>query len=215
MSTPAPFTSEDFAHRMARAAEQARDAGLAGLVVAPGPDLVYFTGYAPMISERISVLVINVARDPVMLVPSLERSGAAGAPGVAAIALSAWSDGEDPYRATAGLLDATGRYAISDSAWALHLLGLQRRAAAVGLRLDDRGAPDAARDQGRRRARATDRRRRAVDGCFEEIIRSRFEGRREREIAADLATLLREHGHSRVDFTVVGSGPTEPTRTTS
>ena len=207
MSTPAPFTSEDFAHRMARAAEQAREAGLAGLLVAPGPDLVYFTGYAPMISERISVLVINVARDPVMLVPSLERSGAAGAPGVAAIALSAWSDGEDPYRATAGLLDATGRYAISDSAWALHLLGLQGALPQSGFVSMTEALPmlraikDA--DELERLTAAG----RAVDGCFEEIIRSRFEGRREREIAADLATLLREHGHSRVDFTVVGSGP--------
>jgi D-alanyl-D-alanine dipeptidase len=207
MSTPAPFTSEDFAHRMTRAAEQAREAGLAGLLVAPGPDLVYFTGYAPMISERISVLVINVARDPVMLVPSLERSGAEGAPGVAAIALSAWSDGEDPYRAAAGLLDATGRYAISDSAWALHLLGLQGALPQSGFVSMTEALPmlRAIKDDdelGRLTAAG-----RAVDGCFEEIIRSRFEGRREREIAADLATLLREHGHSRVDFTVVGSGP--------
>jgi hypothetical protein len=35
----------------------------------------------------------------------------------------------------------------------------------------------------------------------------RFAGRRETEIAADLAALLRKHGHSEVDFTVVGSGP--------
>jgi len=35
----------------------------------------------------------------------------------------------------------------------------------------------------------------------------RFEGRREIDIGTDLAALLREHGHSQVDFTVVGSGP--------
>jgi Xaa-Pro aminopeptidase len=35
----------------------------------------------------------------------------------------------------------------------------------------------------------------------------RFAGRTENEVAADLATLLRKHGHSQVDFTVVGSGP--------
>ena len=34
-----------------------------------------------------------------------------------------------------------------------------------------------------------------------------FAGRRESEIAADLAGFLRDHGHSQVDFTVVGSGP--------
>ena len=59
------FTTEGFARRMARAADQARDAGLAGVLVTPGPDLVYFTGYTPMaITERITMLVINVSRDP-------------------------------------------------------------------------------------------------------------------------------------------------------
>ena len=35
----------------------------------------------------------------------------------------------------------------------------------------------------------------------------RFAGRTESEVGADLADLLRKHGHSQVDFTVVGSGP--------
>jgi Xaa-Pro aminopeptidase len=34
----------------------------------------------------------------------------------------------------------------------------------------------------------------------------RFAGRPESEVAADLAGFLREHGHSEIDFTVVGSG---------
>ena len=47
----------------------------------------------------------------------------------------------------------------------------------------------------------------AADASLEEIVGVRFAGRTEREIAADLAGLLRRHGHSQVDFTVVGSGP--------
>ena len=34
-----------------------------------------------------------------------------------------------------------------------------------------------------------------------------FAGRKETELGADLADLLRKYGHSQVDFTVVGSGP--------
>jgi D-alanyl-D-alanine dipeptidase len=34
-----------------------------------------------------------------------------------------------------------------------------------------------------------------------------FRGRRELDVAADLDRLLRAHGHGRVDFTIVGSGP--------
>ena len=51
---------EDFAWRLGRGAEQAREAGLTGLLVTPGPDLLYFTGYAPIaITERITMLVID------------------------------------------------------------------------------------------------------------------------------------------------------------
>ena len=47
----------------------------------------------------------------------------------------------------------------------------------------------------------------AADASFEQIAKVRFAGRRESEIAADLAGFLRDHGHSEVDFTVIGSGP--------
>jgi len=122
-----PFTTEDFAWRMDRAASQARDAGLSGVLVTPGPDLLYFTGYSPIaITERITLLVISTARGPAMIVPILERPDAETAAGTTAVALSDWTDGQDPYEATAKLLDGQGRYAISDSAWAMHLLGLQQ-----------------------------------------------------------------------------------------
>jgi Xaa-Pro aminopeptidase len=207
-TAPAAFTTEDFARRIARAANQARDAGLTGLLITPGPDLVYFTGYSPIvIAERITLLAINVARDPAMIVPTLERSDAAAAPGAATVKLSDWTDGDDPYQATAGLLDADGRYAISDSAWAMHLLGLLEvlpgsRYVSMTTALPMlRAIKDA--DELERLAAAGA----AVDACVEEISRVRFEGRRETDIGADLAALLREHGHSQVDFTVVGSGP--------
>ncbi len=53
-SSPAPFTADDYRARMRRAARAATDAGLAGLLVAPGPDLVWLTGYAPPRSPNAS-----------------------------------------------------------------------------------------------------------------------------------------------------------------
>ena len=123
---PVPFTADDFAARRARAAEVGREAGLAGLLMTPGPDLMYLTGYAPVaITERITMLVIPVTGDPTMIVPKLERPDAENAVGAAGLQLVDWSDGSDPYEATGRLLAGTGRYAISDSAWAMHVLGLQ------------------------------------------------------------------------------------------
>jgi Xaa-Pro aminopeptidase len=201
-------TTADFAGRLARAASQASDAGLTGLLVTPGPDLVYLTGYAPIaVTERITLLAVHASRAPALIVPVLERPGAEEAASAAGIALYDWADGADPYAATAALLDPGGRYAISDSAWALHVLGLQAAlpdsryvsmTAALPMLRAVKGP-----DEVERLAAAGA----AVDASFEAIAGVRFAGRRESEIAADLAGLLREHGHSRVDFTVVGSGP--------
>jgi D-alanyl-D-alanine dipeptidase len=47
----------------------------------------------------------------------------------------------------------------------------------------------------------------AADAAFEEIATSRFSGRTEAEIAAELARLLLAHGHERAEFTIVASGP--------
>ncbi|HSD80777.1 MAG TPA: aminopeptidase P family protein, partial [Solirubrobacteraceae bacterium] len=176
--------------------------------VTPGPDLLYFTGYAPVaITERITLLAIQAARDPAMIVPNLERPGAEAAPGAAAVSLRDWADGSDPYAATAGLLHPRGRYAISDSAWAMHVLGLQRalpeaRFSAMTAALPMlRAIKDA--DELERLAAAGA----AADATLEEIVRLPFADRREREVGADLVRLLHEHGHAQVDFALVGSGP--------
>jgi Xaa-Pro aminopeptidase len=205
---PAPFTAEDFGRRMERAAEQADAAGLTGVLVAPGPDLVYLAGYAPVaITERLTLLALQKGREPAMILPSLERPDAESAPSSGAIALTDWVDGTDPFEKFAPALDSAGTYAISDSAWALQLLGLQQAlpdthyvsmTAALPML---RAIKDA--DELERLAAAGA----AADACFEAILEVRFAGRKETEVAADLAKLLIDHGHSQVDFTVVGSGP--------
>ncbi|WP_377272331.1 aminopeptidase P family protein [Peterkaempfera sp. SMS 1(5)a] len=205
---PAPFTRDDYAARMARAARSAAEAGLAGLVVMPGPDLAWLTGYLPTATtERLTLLALSADQPPRMLVPALEEGDAQAAPGAGAVTVTGWLDGQDPYRAAAALLQPKGRYGISDASWALHLLGLQRalpdtsysglsealpmlRAVKDGPELERLAAAGA-----------------AADATYEEVLKVRFAGRRESDVAADLARLLLEHGHSQVDFTVVGSGP--------
>ncbi|MEU6551167.1 aminopeptidase P family protein [Streptomyces sp. NPDC046915] len=207
-STPAPFTADDYRARMERAARAAADAGLAGLLVAPGPDLVWLTGYAPTAAtERLTVLVLAPGRDPVLVVPTLEAPDAQKAPGAAALTLRDWTDGKDPYAVTAGLLPNSGRFGISDNAWALHLLGLQKTLPGTSYAaLTDalpmlRAVKDTAELELLAAAGA------AADATFEEIRKVPFAGRRESDVGHDLAGLLRRHGHSQVDFTIVGSGP--------
>ncbi len=202
------MSADYFAERIARAAEQAAAAGLTGVLVAPGPDLAYFTGYTPdVISERITLLAIQAGREPELIVPSIERAGPEAAPGAGAFRLHDWSDGQDPYAATAQLLDRRGRYAISDSAWAMQLLGLQQQLpestyVSMTSALPTLRAIKDANEIDRLAAAGA-----AVDACFDELRQLPFAGRTEAEIAAVLSELLLAHGHSVVEFTLVGSGP--------
>jgi hypothetical protein len=126
---------------------------------------------------------------------------------VSAVSVTDWADGSDPYAATAKLLEPTGHYAISDPAWAMHLLGLQEALPQTRYTSMTETLPmlRAIKDDDEiaRLASAGA----AADARFEDIVGVAFPGRRERDIGDDLARLLREHGHSQVDFTVVGSGP--------
>ncbi|GAA3080716.1 aminopeptidase P family protein [Streptomyces roseofulvus] len=206
--TPTPFTADDYRARMDRAAASAAGAGLAGVLVAPGPDLVYLTGYQPTaITERLTVLVIAPGRDPVLVVPTLEAPDAEKAVGAPALTLRDWTDGTDPYRVTAPLLDVDGRFGVSDNAWAMHLIGLQRALPATTYVSLTEALPMLRAVKDTHELARIAAAGAAADRAYEEILKVRFAGRRETEVAADLARLLLEFGHSQVDFTVVGSGP--------
>src|SRR3954451_6537876 len=70
--------------RLTRAARAAADAGVDALLVTPGADLRYLTGYQALPLERLTCLVIPAAGEPVLVVPLLERP-AAEASGAAAV----------------------------------------------------------------------------------------------------------------------------------
>jgi Xaa-Pro aminopeptidase len=202
------FTAEDYAARMRRAAQEAGRAGYAGLLVTPGPDLVWLTGYQPTaITERMTVLILRAGAPPRLVVPKLEEPDAQAATGAAVLDFVTWTDGVDPYEVTRPLLGSSPAYAVADSAWALHVLGLLRTV--PGLRLTAlteallmlRAVKD--RPELERLASAGA----SADAAYGDILKVTFAGRKETEIAAELATLLRKYGHEQVDFTVVGSGP--------
>lgn len=204
---PEPFTADVYRARMARAADSAAEAGLAGVLVAPGPDLVHLTGYQPVSTERLTLLVLTPGQEPVLVVPTLEAPDAEAATGAPALSLRDWTDARNPYEVAAPLLDAAGRYGISDNAWAMHLLGLQQLlpgtsyASLTQVLPMLRAVKDAAELERLAAAGA------AADATYEEILKVPFAGRRETEVSADLAELLIGFGHSQVDFAIVGSGP--------
>jgi Xaa-Pro aminopeptidase len=153
------------------------------------------------------LLVLSVGNDPTLVVPTLERPSAEETAGVALLTLRDWRDGrDDPYAIVAGML-APGRYAITDRTWASHLLALERLApdrsfASAGEALPLLRAVKDPEEIDRLRAAGS-----AADAAFADVIELPFAARSETELAAELDRLLLEHGHQRVDFTIVGSGP--------
>ena len=137
----------------------------------------------------------------------LERPLAAAATGAGELEILGWRDGEDPYAIVAGWLSRADRIAVGDRLWGSHLLALQ--AALLGTTWTSarpvlgvlRARKDAAEIDALRRAAL------AADAALSDVVRGRFAGRREVEIAAELAARLIAHGHDRVDFTIVASGP--------
>ena len=205
---PAAFTAEDFAARMRRVVADATEAGLDGLLITPGPDLVWLTGYRPTaITERLTLLVLAPGKQPTLLVPTLERPDAEGAVGAPGLSIVDWADGEDPYVRAGVLIGSRATMGIADSAWSMHLLGLQDALPGSSYRSLTRSLPmlravKDANELARLAAAGA-----AADSTYEQILGVRFAGRKETDVAADLARLLREFGHEQVDFTVVGSGP--------
>jgi D-alanyl-D-alanine dipeptidase len=207
-AVPEPFSSQDYDRRVDGVVSSAAEQGLAGLIVMPGPDLSWLIGYRPPAStERLTILVLSADEPPTLLVPVLERPDAEEAEGADNLSIVDWRDGTDAYEVASALLRPDGTFGISDSAWAMHLLGLQAALPGSRYRSLTECLPmmRAVKDDNelmRLKAAAA-----AADSAYDEIVQRRFEGRREADVAADLADLLRDFRHEQVDFTIVGSGP--------
>jgi len=197
----------DHGRRLAAAGELLVAQELRAVIVPPSPDLAYLIGYEPMPLERATLLVLAPGEAPRLLVPMLERPLAADAAGAEELEIVGWRDGEDPYAIVAGWLSGPGRIAMADRLWASHVLALQ--AALPGATWTS-ARPVVGALRARKDAVEIDALRRAAlaaDAALAEVVRGRFVGRREDEIAADLAEGLLAHGHGRVDFTIVATGP--------
>ena len=193
------------AARRARAAERCRAAGVAALLLAPGSDLTYLSGYRITGSERLTCLVLTADGEATLVLPELEAPRAAlAAPD---LARRTWTETEDPYALAASLLHAPGSLALSDQMWAAFVLGVKSAAPERELRL----ASIVTRELRMRKDDVEQAALRAVsaaaDRAYARIRERPFAGRTEREIATELAELLKDEGHEEVLFTIVASGP--------
>jgi Xaa-Pro aminopeptidase len=196
------------ASRLAEVAAATAAAGLDAVLLTPGPDLRYVTGYDAHQLERLTCLAIPAAGEPFLVVPRLEVPAAQASPaGALDLEIVGWDETDDPYALVAGRLGAVAAVGLSDRMWALMVLRL--RAALPSARQEL--ASVALRDL---RARKSPAEVAALLAAGEAIDRVHARvpgwlrpGRTEREVAADICEAIVAEGHATVDFAIVASGP--------
>ncbi len=201
--------AQDLLSRLDRTRTAAAAAGVDALLVSPGADLRYLTGYDAKGLERLTCLVLPAEGEPALVVPALERP-AAEASGVPALDLEIvpWQETDDPYALVAKLLpDGVRRIAVDNHMWAEKLLAFrialpdaEQTLASEVLRELRMRKSDVEIDALRAAGAAIDR----VHARIGEWLRP---GRTEREVGRDIHDAILAEGHVQVDFVIVGSGP--------
>jgi Xaa-Pro aminopeptidase len=208
------------ADRLASVAAATAAAGLDALLLTPGPDLRYVTGYAAHQLERLTCLVVpgagaagagsaaGAAGEPFLLVPNLELPAAQASPaGGLGLEIIGWDETDDPYELVAARLRGVTSVGLADRMWALMTLrlrtalpGARQELASLALRgLRARKSP-AEIAALLAAGEAIDRVQARVPGWLRP-------GRTELEVAGDIGDAIIEEGHAQVDFAIVASGP--------
>jgi Xaa-Pro aminopeptidase len=201
---PALYPSE----RLAVVADAVRANGLDVLLLTPGPDLRYVTGYDAKQLERLTCLAVPADKDPFLLVPRLELKAAQASPaGALDLDIVTWGETEHPFGMIRDAVGDPRSVALSDRMWALHVLQFrdafpaakQYLASSVlsALRMRKSAAEIAALKAA---GEAIDRVHANVPGWLRP-------GLTERQVGAKIAEAILAEGHVQVDFVIVGSGP--------
>jgi Xaa-Pro aminopeptidase len=194
--------------RLTRVRDAVRVEGLDVLLLTPGADLRYVTGYDAKQLERLTCLAVPASAEPFLLVPALELKAAQASPAAGLdIEMVPWGETTDPFQIIKNRLPAAERTGLSDRMWALHVLAFanafpgatqslasvivsplrMRKTPAEVIALNEAGA--------------------AIDRVHANVPSWLAAGRTEREVGAQIAAAIIAEGHVSVDFVIVGSGP--------
>lgn len=196
------FPTSTYTGRLDAVASRLEEQGLAAAVLTPGPDLRFLLDSDLETHERFAALVVAPGSRRIV-VPGVDaaalRDGVAGEAGVEVVP---WNDGEDPLSLLG--LPAGATVAVSATMTAGHLLALQDR----GVRA--RNATSVLREvfmvKDAVEIAELTRAGHAIDAVHNRVPGLLQPGRTEREVAADLRTMILAE-HDVVDFVIVGSGP--------
>ncbi|MGH3322515.1 MAG: M24 family metallopeptidase [Streptosporangiaceae bacterium] len=195
--------------RLRRVRDATAGAGVDALLLTPGPDLRYVTGYDATQLERLTCLAVPAHADPFLVVPRLELPAAEASPAAGlGIDITPWGETDDPYAMVAGRLPGgIRRVGLADRMWAMMVLRFRAALPAA----EQVTAGEALRELRMRKTPAEIEALRqagaAIDRVHDRVPGWLRPGRTEREVGRDIGEAILAEGHATVDFVIVGSGP--------
>ncbi|NJP35037.1 M24 family metallopeptidase [Micromonospora thermarum] len=195
--------------RLAAAQRATAAAGLDALLLSPGSDLRYLTGYDAHAGERLTLLVLPAEGEPTLVVPTLERPAAEASPAQATgVRIVDHADGTDPYPlVTAALGGPVAAVGLADRMWAEQVLALRAALPGASQRLASEVLRELRIRKSPAEVAALAEAGAAIDAVHERMGEWLRPGRTESEVAADIAAAIRAAGHVAVDFVIVAAGP--------
>jgi Xaa-Pro aminopeptidase len=196
------------ASRLELVREAVGAAGLDAVLLTPGPDLRYVTGYDAKQLERLTCLAVPAHGDPALFVPRLELPAAQASPvGSLGLEILPWGETTDPFLLVAGMLGDIETVGLSDRMWALFVLRFRDVLPSASLALASRALRPLRIRKTPAEVGALRAAGEAIDRVHARVPGWLRAGRTEREVGADIAEAILAEGHAVVDFVIVASGP--------
>jgi Xaa-Pro aminopeptidase len=195
------------AERLERLRTRMLGTGVDAVVVAPGSDLRYLSGYDALPLERPTLLIIRPDTAPAMVAPRLELARVEHEVLLPDVVVHAYGEHDDALALAGRVIGAApgAKVALGDQMWTAFTLGIQRALPGrTWMRASEVIAPlRAVKDAGEvARLAAVGA---AIDAVHLRVPGVLRPGRTEREVARDLAAMIRD-GHDAVSFVIVAAG---------
>lgn len=182
------------------------NAGIDVLLISPGTDLRYLTGYDALPLERLTCLVLATTGDPFLVVPRLELPAAEAVPGLA-VELVAYEETDDPYALVAGRVGSGVRVAaVDDHMWAAKVLAFRAAMPTVEQTLAGQVLRELRMRKTPEEVAALRRAAAAIDEVHAQMDQWLRPGRTEQAVAGDLRRAIVASGHAEADFAIVAAG---------
>lgn len=199
--------TSDLITRLNRAKNEMGNFGLEGLCLSPGPDLRYFIDYEAKDLERITCLIISDDKDPILLVPRLEKLPAqASGAGRLGIEIKTYGEFDDPYAIIGDFLGDVDNIAVDDRMWAIKAKGIENAMPNSKVGTAGQFTSKLRSIKSNYEIEALKRVSKSIDDVHAQVPNLIKVGRTELDIARDIGTLILANDHAKVDFVIVAAG---------